>query len=74
MITGNLHGSSQPTNVFVDPSTPEGAASGLTGPSLIKCGNLATVNQNRVIRQIGRLSATLQQLVNDALKAALELP
>src|SRR5436309_3075840 len=41
MITGNLADSARPTNVLVDPSTAEGASSGLHGPSLIKCGNLA---------------------------------
>jgi mRNA interferase MazF len=74
MITGNLRGSGLPTNVIVDPATPEGSSSGLTGLSLIKCGNLTTINQRKVLRQIGRLSASLQNQVNDALKAALDLP
>ncbi|MBI1917483.1 MAG: type II toxin-antitoxin system PemK/MazF family toxin [Planctomycetes bacterium] len=74
MITGNLANVGRATNVLVAPSTPEGASSGLHGPSLIKCGNPATVRQQRVLRVIGRLSDVLQQSVNDALKAALELP
>ena len=45
MITGNLQDLGLPTTVSVDPSTPEGTGSGLTGPSLIKCYNLATVRQ-----------------------------
>jgi mRNA interferase MazF len=73
MITGNLTDAGRPTNVFVDPSTPDGAGSGLTGPSLIKCGNLATVRQGRVLRVIGRLSAPLLRQVNDALKAAMDV-
>src|SRR5437870_10036568 len=48
MITGNLDDAGQPTAVLVDPTTPAGAGSGLTGPSLIKCYNLATVRQRRV--------------------------
>jgi hypothetical protein len=36
MITGNLDDAGQPTTVMVDPATPTGAGSGLTGPSLVK--------------------------------------
>jgi mRNA interferase MazF len=74
MITGSKRGLGRPTNVLVDPATPEGAGSGLTGPSLVKCGNLATVRQSRVLKIIGRLSAALMQQVDDALKTALALP
>jgi mRNA interferase MazF len=74
MITGNLADAGQPTCVLVDPSTPDGAGSGLSGPSLVKCYNLATVRQHRVLQVIGHLSHALMQQVNDALKAALQLP
>ena len=74
MVTGNLTDLGRAPNVLVDPSTPEGASSGLHGPSLIKCGNLATMRQQRVLRVIGHLSDVLLQKVHDALKAALELP
>jgi mRNA interferase MazF len=74
MITGNLADAGRPTNVLVDPGTAEGSGSGLLGPSLIKCSNLATVRQSRVQRVIGHLSGAILQKVNDALKAALELP
>ncbi|MBI3408920.1 MAG: type II toxin-antitoxin system PemK/MazF family toxin [Planctomycetes bacterium] len=74
MITGNLAGVGRPTNVLVDPSAPEGAGSGLLGPSLVKCGNLAAIRQHRVIRVIGHLSYPVLQKVNAALKAPLELP
>ena len=43
MITGNLADAGQPTTVLVDPADPDGAGSGLTGRSLVKCYNLATV-------------------------------
>src|SRR6266852_2924177 len=72
MVTGNLADAGRVTNVVIDPSMPEGASSGLHGPSLIKCGNLATVRQQRVLRVIGQLSDVMLQKVNDALKAALE--
>src|SRR5205823_6519782 len=74
MITGNLTDVGRTTNVLIDPATPDGTGSGLLGPSLIKCGNLATVRQHRVIRFIGSLQPAVLQKVNAALKAALELP
>lgn len=74
MITGNLADAARPTAVLVDPATPEGAGSGLSGPSLIKCGNLATVRQVRVKRIIGHLSDAIVRKVDGALKAALALP
>jgi mRNA interferase MazF len=74
MITGNLDDAGQPTTVLVDPKTPDGAGSGLNGPSLVKCYNLATVRQRRVLQVIGRLSNAVMQQVNQALKTALELP
>ncbi len=74
MITGNLLDAGQPTVVLVDPATPEEAGSGLSGPSLVKCYNLATVRQRRVLLVIGKLSSASMGRVNDALTAALELP
>jgi mRNA interferase MazF len=74
MITGNLADAGRPTTVPVDPMTPDGAGSGLAGLSLVKCYNLATVRQRRVLHVIGRLSDAIMRQVNDALKAALELP
>lgn len=74
MITGNLDDAGQATTVHVDPRSAAGAGSGLAGPSLIKCYNLATVRQRRVVHVLGHLSDALMQQVNRALKAALELP
>ncbi|HEV2949933.1 MAG TPA: type II toxin-antitoxin system PemK/MazF family toxin [Gemmataceae bacterium] len=74
MISGNLSDAGRPANVFVDPATSDGAGSGLRGPSLIKCCNLATVRQQRILRVIGQVSNAVLQQVNAALKAALELP
>ena len=71
MITGNLDDSTQPTTVLVDPRTSDGAGSGLNGPSLVKCYNLATIRQRRVLQVIGHLSNSLMSQVKLALKAAL---
>lgn len=74
MITGNLDDAGKPTTVLADPRTADGAGSGLIGPSLIKCYNLATVRQWPILQIIGHLSDALMHQVNQALKAALELP
>ena len=74
MITGNPDDAGQPTTVLVDPKTPDGAGSGLTGPSLVKCYYLAAIRQRGVLQVIGHLSDAAMQAVNQALKAALELP
>jgi mRNA-degrading endonuclease toxin of MazEF toxin-antitoxin module len=74
MITGNLADRGRPANVFIDPATADGAGSGLHGPSLIKCGNLAAVRQQRIVRIIGHLTDTALQQVDIGLKSALELP
>jgi len=73
MITGNLADANQSTSVVVDPATSAGFGSGLNGPSLVKCGNLATIRQRRVLHVIGHLSAALLQQVDLGLKAALDL-
>ena len=74
MITGNLDDAGQSTAVLIDPGTPHGIGSGLKGPSLVKCYNLATVRQRRILHVIGHLSDALMQEVNQSLKAALDLP
>lgn len=74
MITGNLDDAGQRTTVLIDPRKPDGAGSGLLGPSLVKCYNLATLRQRRILQVIGHLSNALMQQVDQALKAALGLP
>jgi mRNA interferase MazF len=74
MITGNtsLIGK-EPTQFLIDPTQPEGAASGLAHKSAVKCENLATVPQTDIVNTIGQLSDPLKHQLNDCLKAALEL-
>jgi hypothetical protein len=50
MITGNtrLVGVER-TPFLIDPTTPEGASSGLCLPSAVKCENIATVPQQDII-------------------------
>jgi mRNA-degrading endonuclease toxin of MazEF toxin-antitoxin module len=64
----------EPTQFLIDPTTPEGRSVGLAFPSAVKCENLMTIAQSDILRTLGHLSDTLKQRLNDALKAALELP
>jgi mRNA-degrading endonuclease toxin of MazEF toxin-antitoxin module len=64
----------EPTQLLIDPATPEGAASGLSYPSAVKCENLATIPQADIVNPIGQLSIPLQQRLNDCLKITLEIP
>jgi mRNA interferase MazF len=73
MITGNLRRAAEPTHVLVDPSTADGASSGLRGPSLVSCINLYTVDQSSVTRVIGHLSGPTMAMVAGSLKAVLGL-
>ena len=74
LITGNISRVAEPTQLLVDPATPDGASSGLHGPSAVLGSHLYTVQQSQVLRTIGHLPANLMQQVNDCLKAALEIP
>lgn len=61
------------TQVFVDISTADGAATGLRQNSMIQCENLLTYDQALIIAVIGRLPATLLTQVEEALRNALNL-
>ena len=73
-ITTNLTPANDPAFVFIDITTPDGQASGLTQNSLVSSLFLATIFSDRIDRVIGKLSAQLMQKVGASLKTALELP
>src|SRR5436190_20550360 len=61
-ITTNIRRiGAEPTQFLVDPHTPEGASSGLTQVSAVKCENLFTVSQMRIRRTAGHLSDVLKR-------------
>ena len=74
MITGNVRYAADPTNLLVDPGQADGASSGLRGPSLVKCGNLFTVTQAKVIHTIGTLSLATMHQIDERLRVALGIP
>lgn len=74
MITRRAHlAAVEPSQVLVDPLSPDGQTTGLITQSAITCENLFTVNQRRVIRTLGRASDALMRAVDNCLKAALDL-
>jgi mRNA interferase MazF len=73
-ITTNVARAGEPTQLLVEVGTPDGALTGLLHDSIISCNNLATIEQTRIQRVIGSLSAALQAQVDDCLKEAFGLP
>ena len=72
-ITTNTSRVGEPTQVFIDVSTPDGRRSGLIANSSISCENLVTVEQVTIRRKIGELSPALTAQLSLALKDSLQL-
>lgn len=74
-VTRTTHRASRgPTQLLVDPATPDGSGSGLLHVSVVRCESLVTVEQRLILRTIGRLSASSMAQIDDCLKASLDLP
>jgi mRNA interferase MazF len=75
MITGNIRlATTEPTQMLIDPATPEGQSSGIAYPSAVKCENLYTVSQQDILRTLGNLPSSLMSRIDHCLKTALDLP
>lgn len=74
MVTGNVRRAGEPTHLLIDPVSPDHAATGLHGKSLVVCVNLFTVDQSCIMRTIGRMSGSALNQLNDCLRSALALP
>ena len=72
-ITSNTSRVHEPTQLFIDISTPDGAASGLLHNSALRGERLHSIPQADVRRVIGHMSDALMLKINDCLKAALDL-
>jgi mRNA interferase MazF len=73
-ITGTTHRALEATQVLIDLNTPEGQQSGWLFDSVVNCVNLVTLDKTKILRRLGNLPDALMRKVNDALKAALQLP
>jgi mRNA interferase MazF len=75
LITKNLQRvKTDPSQLLIDITTPEGRQSGLHVNSAITCGNLYTVHERHIVKSVGSLPATLMRQADACLKAALDLP
>jgi len=63
----------EPTQLLVELVTPAGRQSGLRQDSVVNCVNLLTLDKDMILRKLGSLPDSALQLVNDCLKATLEL-
>lgn len=73
-ITSNLSMAADPACLFIDTTTPEGAATGLTRDSVVSCLALATIYADAVDRTLGALSQAMKQKLDGCLKVALGVP
>ena len=62
-----------PTDLIVDPETPEGRSAGLKRSSAIKCDKLATVQRRILLGELGILSPPCLLELDQRLKHALAL-
>jgi len=75
MISRTTHRAArEPTQILLDPATPEGRQSGVAALSAVTCENLFTVEQQLIHRVIGHLPPALMTKIDDCLKASLGLP
>src|SRR5438309_4210037 len=70
IITSNTaRAALEPTQYLIDPSHPDWQASGLKLASVVKCENIYTFNNRRILRLIGYVSTATMKQINDCLKA-----
>lgn len=74
MITSRTQRAGEPTQILIDISSTGGKQTGLRVNSVINCVNLFTIEQSKILRTIGQLSAFQIQQINVSLKAALQIP
>jgi len=72
-ITSNTSRAHERTQLLIDISSTDGAASGLLHDSAVRGERLHCIPQADVRRVIGRMSDSLMVQINDCLKAALDL-
>lgn len=71
-ITSRIqYAESEPTQLLIKLSSPEGEQSGLLRDSAVSCENLFTVRQDVIARSIGTLPPATMKQIEDCLKSAL---
>ncbi len=72
-VTGNLDDRDDPACLFVDNSTPDAKATGLTRDCVVSCYLLSLMSEDRLRERIGRLPSQLLTELDGCLKVALGL-
>jgi mRNA-degrading endonuclease toxin of MazEF toxin-antitoxin module len=73
ITTNTVRSSTEPTQLLIDVSTPDGQRTGLLRNSTVKCEHVDTVDQSDIIRKIGSLPPTMRLKLEDCLKAAFDI-
>jgi mRNA interferase MazF len=71
ITTTNKRAANEPSQLFIDATTPDGRLTGLLHNSTVKGEHLDTVDQRDVLRVIGRFTDSLMQQVEVCIKSAL---
>ena len=69
----NIRAKSEPSQLFIDLTTPDGKNTGLLHDSTVKCEHLDTVDRRDIHRVIGSFSPTLLSYLSASLISALDL-
>jgi mRNA interferase MazF len=72
-ITTRTHHAGEPTQLLVDPASTDGRSSGLKHVSCVSCENLATVEQQLIVRRLGHLPEAVMRQVNECLINSLDI-
>ena len=72
-VTGNLDEKEGPACLFIDASTPDGQATGLSRDCLVTCYLLSLMSEDRLRERIGHLPDRLLAELDGCLKAAVGL-
>ncbi|MFV0443929.1 MAG: type II toxin-antitoxin system PemK/MazF family toxin [Planctomycetaceae bacterium] len=67
------YAATEATQLLIEASSPAGQQGGLLFDSAVQCENIVTVDRQFLRRKIGSLPADVMELINDCLKAALDL-
>jgi mRNA interferase MazF len=73
MITSRTERASEPTQLLITASSPEGRQAGLLMDSVVNFANLFTIEQRKILRTLGRLTAQFAEKADACLKASLSL-
>ena len=72
-ISSVMPGQLLPTDIVLDPKSPEHASTHLKTQSVLRLHKLATIHVQNIVRRLGNLSPTVTAAVDDKLRSLLSL-